>query len=244
MATQTIRSWATTGGTLTMKLYTVDSDTAVDSASATESTNRKGLYSAAFTDLAAGTYIVQLEDGSGSVKSFYWVKTSAATGSYQAYEIPEGFDVNIISSAINVGSVAASINNGNLEFTRGDDLDGFAITGLGDITGNTNVWFTIKESKQDADSAAWLQVDSATGLLYVMGSAATAGDGSISVSDASAGDIAITVAADQMALILRSTDKQEVKGYYDIQWKSATGKISTLASGIATINYDVTRATA
>ena len=61
MATQTIQSWAVTGETLTMRVYTVDSDTETASASASEATNRDGLYSANFTDLPADTYIVQLE---------------------------------------------------------------------------------------------------------------------------------------------------------------------------------------
>jgi hypothetical protein len=80
MATQTIQSWAVTGETLTMNVYTYDSDTAVDSAAATEATNRDGLYSAAFTDLPADTYIVQLETAGGVVRSFFWVATEAATG--------------------------------------------------------------------------------------------------------------------------------------------------------------------
>lgn len=88
MATQTIQSWSITGESLTMKLYTYDSDTVVDSASASESTNRKGLYSASFTNLPADTYIVQLETGAGVVRSFYWVTTEDGNGTFQAYEIP------------------------------------------------------------------------------------------------------------------------------------------------------------
>jgi len=96
MATQTIQSWAVTGETLTMNVYTYDSDTAVDSAAATEATNRDGLYSAAFTDLPADTYIVQLETAGGVVRSFFWVTTEDSTGTYQAYDQP----VSAMASAV------------------------------------------------------------------------------------------------------------------------------------------------
>ena len=101
MATQTIQSWAVTGESLTMKLYHYNSDSQVSSSSTTESTNRKGLYSADFTDLPAGTYIVQLQTAGGVVRSFFWVTTLAATGSYQAYDQPETIvDNNGIASAV------------------------------------------------------------------------------------------------------------------------------------------------
>jgi len=89
MATQTIQSWAVTGETLTMKVYTYDSDTPVDTAAASESANRKGLYTASFTDLPTGNYIVQLETAGGTVRSFFWVITTSATATFQAYEIPD-----------------------------------------------------------------------------------------------------------------------------------------------------------
>ena len=101
MATQTIQSWAVTGETLTMNVYTYNSDTAVASASATEATNREGLYSADFTDLAVDTYIVQLETASGVVRSFFWVKTESSTGTYQAYDQPASVvDTTAIANAV------------------------------------------------------------------------------------------------------------------------------------------------
>lgn len=105
MATQTIQSWAVTGDSLTMKLYNYNSDTQVASASATESTNRKGLYSADFTDLPASTYIVQLETTGGVVRSFFWVTTLAATGSYQAYDQPAVDNEGIASSVLAGGDI-------------------------------------------------------------------------------------------------------------------------------------------
>jgi len=101
MTTQTIQSWAVTGETLTMKVYTFDSDTASDSAAATESTNRKGLYIASFTDLPADTYIVQLETSGGVVRSFFWVTTTSSTATFQAYDQPATtVDTTAIANAV------------------------------------------------------------------------------------------------------------------------------------------------
>ena len=69
MATQTVEFPCVTGQTVTAKLFSFGSDTEVASVSATEATNRKGLYSAAFTDVAAGTArtnaanVGQVQDG-------------------------------------------------------------------------------------------------------------------------------------------------------------------------------------
>lgn len=58
MATQTIEFSATTGLTLTAKMFAVGSDTVAGSVSATEKTNHKSRYTATFTDLAAGDYLL------------------------------------------------------------------------------------------------------------------------------------------------------------------------------------------
>lgn len=56
MATQTLEFNATTGLTITAKLFALESDTVVATATATERTNDKGRYRAIFTDVAAGDY--------------------------------------------------------------------------------------------------------------------------------------------------------------------------------------------
>lgn len=64
MATQTLEFNATTGLTLTAKLFAVGSDTITASVAATEKTNHKGRYYAAFTDVAAGDYVLDAFVGS------------------------------------------------------------------------------------------------------------------------------------------------------------------------------------
>ena len=56
MATQTIEFRSPPSQTVTLRLFVQGNDTQVASASATEATNRKGTYTAAFSSIAAGEY--------------------------------------------------------------------------------------------------------------------------------------------------------------------------------------------
>lgn len=89
MATQTVEFIAPSGETLTAKLFAAGSDTQVDSASSTEATNRKGTYSVAYTDVAAGTYRLIALNGSSVPLASWWVKLTLTTATFQAYEVPD-----------------------------------------------------------------------------------------------------------------------------------------------------------
>jgi hypothetical protein len=120
-----------------------------------------------------------------------------------------------------------------LNVRRGDTLTA-AFTALGDITGYTDIWFTVKRDPSNADSAAEIQV-TRDGLSRLNGVAATAANGSITVSDAAAGDVSVTVAAIETAkLAIRSGM------YYDLQVKVG-GVVSTIAAGRVNVIYDVTK---
>lgn len=85
MTTITLEFDAAGGLTITAaKLFAVGSDTQVDTAAATERTNAKGKYTAAYTDLAAGTYIVHAFDAAGLVALSDPITTLAVTGTYRA----------------------------------------------------------------------------------------------------------------------------------------------------------------
>jgi len=133
-------------------------------------------------------------------------------------------------------SVTSAVSGSTLTVLRGDTFTG-AITGLGDISSRSKLWFTVKEDKDDADTAAIIQIDEANGLLYLNGASATAGNGSISVDDENAGDITITIKP-------AATDDLNVTSglYYDIQVLTSGGVVSTLTSGTCNITADVTRA--
>jgi hypothetical protein len=86
MATQTIQVESLSGDTLTMEVFSLTSDTAQATASATEATNRHGLYSAAFTDLPTGDHRCMMVDASSNVSSVQYATTTAATETVQAYD--------------------------------------------------------------------------------------------------------------------------------------------------------------
>ena len=85
MATQTVEFRAATGLTITAKLFSAGSDTEVASVSATEATNRKGTYSAAYTDVAAGEYVL-IALSSGTPVASWWVSLTLSTATFQVYE--------------------------------------------------------------------------------------------------------------------------------------------------------------
>lgn len=86
MVTQTIEFQAQSGLTLTAYLFTPGNDTAVGLASATENTNDKGTYTAAFTGVAAGTYRLKALNGSSIAKASWSVDLTLATATFYAYE--------------------------------------------------------------------------------------------------------------------------------------------------------------
>jgi hypothetical protein len=120
MATQTIEFRAPTAQTVTAKLFAIGSDTQVASVSATEATNRKGTYAAAFTDVAAATYDLIAFVSSTPVARWF-VKLTLTTATFQAT------DTATVESAI---SALQGADGDTLE-TLSDQIDG--------IDGNTVV---------------------------------------------------------------------------------------------------------
>jgi len=83
VATQTVEFRSPPSQTITAKLFAVGSDTQVASVSATEATNRKGTYSAAYTDVPAGEY--ELIALVGAVPVARWFVTlTLTTATFQA----------------------------------------------------------------------------------------------------------------------------------------------------------------
>jgi len=132
-------------------------------------------------------------------------------------------------------SIAAAMASGVVTIKRGDSLS-LEITDLGDISTRTNLWFTVKRDLSDIDTEAIIQIDENTGLLYLNGAAGTAGNGVITVDDAVAGDITITLQeADTDDLV------PAIGLHYDVQVLDG-GDVTTLTEGPCNITGDVTRA--
>ena len=114
---------------------------------------------------------------------------------------------------------------------------------IGAITGYTSLWFTIKSSYDDVDTAALVQIklnspSASDGLLYVNGTtASSAALGSITVSDATTGAIVVNV--DETI----TDDLAPGTYYYDVQTLIA-GAVATPDSGVFTVTADVTRSVA
>lgn len=109
--TQTVEFSYTTGQTLDLKLFALGSDTVVSSGSATESTNRKSIYSSSFSGIDPGVYrgivfnsnqgvangFVSIESSSGvyeiegSKGNINTVSSGAVQDMFSTYVIPESY---------------------------------------------------------------------------------------------------------------------------------------------------------
>lgn len=125
---------------------------------------------------------------------------------------------------------------GTIAARRGDAWS-IAVTGLGTLTGATKLWFTIKESERQTDAKAIVQIELSEGLITLNAEAAlTPANGSITIDDGAAGDITVSLAGEETALIA-------LKNYvYDIQ-ALIGGDPTTVQYGQFRVTADITRAT-
>ena len=135
-------------------------------------------------------------------------------------------------------AIAAAMTGSTIVIRRGDSLT-IAITALGDMTTAAKTWFTVKKRLSDADTAAIIQIDTTTGLVYLNGLAvpvARQGNGVLTITDAITGAISITLQEAE------TDDLVIAEGlYYDVQMLNAAGTVSTLTQGWANVVGDVTR---
>lgn len=127
--------------------------------------------------------------------------------------------------------------NDPIDIRRGDTFT-LEVSGLSDLTTASNIWFTVKDDKDDADTASAIQIDELVGLLYIVGTVGTAAHGSITVTDAAGGDLTVALDAEETAKL-----STVGRFHYDIQMLCATGAVQTETRGRAHIIGDVTRAT-
>lgn len=127
MATQTLEFNATTGLTISCKLFALGSDTVLDTQTATEKTNAKNRYSVAFADAPAqATQLIGFVDGVGGfANEIYDLTEDTATFYPRSESKMRGTD-----SAALASGVIVSTNN---------DKTGYSLTpttGLGNQTAN------------------------------------------------------------------------------------------------------------
>ena len=136
-------------------------------------------------------------------------------------------------------TVAAVVADDDITAVRGDSFSA-SLTGLGDISTRTKLWFTVKADKSDADTASIIQIEETAGLVYFNGAvAAVSANGTITVTDQVAGDLTIAIDEEEMANLAPTPGL-----YYDIQMLTAAGTVTTLTNGLFATDADVTRAIA
>lgn len=122
MATQSVEFSAPSGQTVTARLFEAGSDTVVQTASAvTEATNRDGVYTATFTDAAAGTYRLIATNSGGTLLAQWWVDLTLTTATFQSYEMP----VSVVQSGLSTLDAegvrtAVGLASDNLDTQLGD----------------------------------------------------------------------------------------------------------------------------
>ena len=133
-------------------------------------------------------------------------------------------------------SVASAVSGSTITIKRGDSLSA-SLTDIGALTNSSKLWFTVKRDLGDADTDAIIQIDDATGLLYLNGAAASvAANGSITVDDAATGDITIALQEAE------TDDLVPAQGlYYDVQMLDTSNDVTTMTEGWCHITGDVTR---
>ena len=133
----------------------------------------------------------------------------------------------------------ASISAGNLIGVRGDTIS-MSVTGLGSLANYSALYFTAKTDFGLPDAESTLQIvkkpGGSDGLLWLNAAATTSSWGSITITDANAGNITIALTAD-------ASKELSVNLYnYDIQIVRSVGTaVSTMATGRLSIIEDVTR---
>lgn len=114
---------------------------------------------------------------------------------------------------------------------RGDTFDD-RLFGLGDLSGRSDLWFTVKRDRED--TAAQITISETVGLETINEqTAATPANGSITVLNAARGDIRVQLAA------VETVKLTPWPCWFDVQMITAAGVVSTLTHGKARIIYDV-----
>lgn len=129
----------------------------------------------------------------------------------------------------------ASILAAQITAVRGDTLT-VALPIMGSLVGRTGLVFTAKKSVSDLDSEAILQVSESGGLVILNGSSTVVGTAQLSVTNATTGEVNLTLSAATTATI----------PLFDYLWdcqKVLSFGVSTPINGVLSVTGDVTRRT-
>jgi len=179
---------------------------------------------------------------------FCWAEYTGAVSldSDYAVQITPGSSVGEVATAVwaystrtltqAISALVATLVGTAITIKRGDSFS-VPFTGLGDISGRSKLWFTVKRGKHDSDAESIIQTEESAGLLRLNGADASArsGNGSITVTDENTGDL--TIALDEA----ETDDLTTQRLHYDIQMLTAGGTVTTLGYGSCVVIPDITR---
>lgn len=197
--------------------------------------------STGFAEIGSGCYLwhcVSFANGFRGGVKFYRAAAPSIVLAFAAInpeEVESVWTQSTRTLTQSAASIVAAVAGTTITLLRGDTAT-IALTGLGNITARTKLWFTVKRNAAEADSAAIIQVTEAGGLITLNGAAGTAGDGSIAINDATLGNITITLKAAATAQ-LKATNAL----ISDVQMLT-TGGVTTLTEMDVVIDADVTLA--
>lgn len=196
----------------------------------TEEIDNIGAYIRIYTDADFDTY-------NYFARASYTGVTTLDTDHVQgAFALVNPWELSPRTLTMTAAAISAVISGTSITIHRGDYIS-IPIASLGDISLRTELWFTVKRNRSDADTQSIIQITEGGGLVRLNGAAyATPAHGSITVTDAVAGDI--TIAIDEAATLLLVPQAC----VYDVQVLSG-GNTSTLADSQCDINADITRST-
>lgn len=151
-----------------------------------------------------------------------------------ALELAPGASVTVSYSTV-AAALAAAVEAGTI--TLSATYNSVTLTGLGSLTGRTKLYVTVKSSREQADTAALLQWEENTGLVYLNGAAATASEGALTVNDAATGSITFTLKSASGVQLSPGTYE------YDVSMITSASNVAAIkAQGKLLVRRTVTRA--
>jgi len=135
--------------------------------------------------------------------------------------------------------VADAMKSGKINIYRGDTFT-VTITGLGDISQRSKLYWTVKKQLADQDASAIIQIEETGGLLRLNGETSTASNGKITVTNATNGDIKIELSASATKKLAITSIPHKLHKY-DVQAIMNDGSVKTLSVGDVKVTGDVTR---
>ena len=180
-------------------------------------------------------------DASGSEWYDIGINIQTATNQFDDLATPTTVWTNSTRTLTqSAASVTAAVSGSTITVYRGTTWS-ISLTGLGDISTYDTVYFSVKENLSDSDDNAILRVkNSASGLLrWNKAAVLTDTNGVITIDDAAAGNITITV------LEAETASAPVASSYsYDIKGVDNDGQTDMISIGLDSfvVAGDVTRA--